>query len=271
MSDRVNSEIEKVTGYEALAAFAEVDDSLLSLQEYVVVPYAKVVQGMSKEELKDMFGEGAAVLLPGNLELCQKKGSFHVVPLFFYTQFRKWADKSDKTQMILESTYDPTSIIAKRAKDAALRSEVYEEDMDKEVKSQRFYRYVEHLTFICKIYGDHDHAGVNCVISFQKGDFRKGCNWATSIKSRKFTINDKRVPVPLWAQVWKMEIKLSESDSGKWWSMSPCAPDISPVISESEFIDFKQEYEDLKNAHQANRIRVDGDDSGAEEIDESFC
>lgn len=265
MADRTDSQLQKVKGYEALAAFAEVDDSLDALQEYVVIPYTKIVQGMSKDELKDLIGEGGIALLPGNIPVCKKKEYFHVIPLFFYTQYRKWADKNDNTQMIIDSTYDPTHHIARCAKDPTLRSEMYEGDETKEPKQQRFYRYVEHLIFVCKIVGDHDYAGSNCIISFQKGDFRKGCTWATGIKARKFTVNDRRVPVPLWAQVWKIESKQTDDGTNKWWSMVPTPPDINPVADEEMFEELQEEYKMLKAAHKANRIRVDGDDSGVDE------
>ena len=53
--------------------------------------------------------------------------------------FRQWADRTD-TQMIIESTYDPNSSIAKAARDPEGRVKVYEEDKDKEDKDKdRFY------------------------------------------------------------------------------------------------------------------------------------
>ena len=41
--------------------------------------------------------------------------------------------------------------------------------------------------------------------------------------------------------------------------------DVGPIISPEEFPVFSEAYKDLKEAHAANMLRVEGDDSGVNE------
>lgn len=274
-NDRTSTAITKVEGVNALLLDAQGDDSLDRLGEYVIVPFVKVIQGMSNQELKDKFGEGFAILQPGESLISErtKGGStkFCVVPLFFFTQFRKWADRNDSSNMIVDTSYDPESELAKRSRDPERWNEVYEEDVDKDPKDQKVYRYVEHLCFVCVIYGDHPLEGTRCMISFQKGDFRTGRGFASGISQRKSEVEKDgvktRVKVPLWAQIWEFSISQRDRNNNKWWGFDPSAPpeDVGPIISPEEFPIFEGAYKELKEAHAANMLRIDGDDSGVNE------
>lgn len=263
--DRTESNAIKVSAVADILKFQE-DKSLEALQEYVIVPFVKVIQGMTDQDLKDQFGEGAAILRPGDVKIGDRKLPFLFVPLFFYTVFRKWADRLDKDQMIVASTYDPESETAKRSRDPELWEEAYENDEDKK------YRYVEHLCFIGIIY-DGEQAGERCLISFQKGDFKVGRGFASGAQMRKVVVNDEtkeKAQVPLWAQVWQMKTSLRESKGNKWWGLDPCAPPegIESMISPDRYADHSDMYNDLVKAHAANLIRIDGEDDGSESTPE---
>ena len=264
--NRTDTEIVKVNGVQELLKYTKEDDSLTKLTEYVIIPFAKVIQGMTDQELKDSFGEGSAILRPGDALIADRKESFTFVPIFFYTSFRKWGDRKD-TQMIYDTSFDPTSPVAKIARDPEKWDEIYEEDIEKPEKEQRHYRYVEHLCFIGEIYGEHDLSGNKCLISFQKGDFRVGRSFASGIKMRKQKVEvddvEQFVPVPLWAQVWEFKISQRDRNGNKWWGFDPINPKkISPLIQPDEFQRFHQTYKDLCEAHAANMIRIDGEESG---------
>ena len=264
MAKRTETQVQKVDGIQDLLKY-DADDSLLKLQEYVVVPFIKLIQGMTEQELKEKFGEGSVVLRPGDVKIIDKDGKFLFVPLFFFTSFRQWADRKD-TIMIVETSYDPDSSIAKFSRDPDKRSQAYEEDKDKEPKNQRCYRFVEHLCFIGLIY-DGELAGTRCLISFQKGDFRVGRAFASGAQMRKVDIDGTRQQVPLWAQVWEIGVSLRDRNENKWWGFDPGNPPegIEPIISPDEYESHHTAYEELSKAHAANMIRVDGDDSDPDE------
>jgi hypothetical protein len=240
----------------------EEDKSLVALQEYVIVPFVKLVQGMSDQELKDKFGEGSAVLRPGDVVIGGRKTPFLFVPLFFYTEFRKWADRDDTKQMIIESTYDDSSELAKIARDHERWSEVYPEDVDKDLEDQRHYRYVEHLCFVGQVFSG-DLKGTRCMISFQKGDFRVGRAFASGAQMRKVDAGTEEEPnlvqVPLWAQVWEMKISKRKKGSNEWWGFDPSNPTEAPPIIDAELYEaHSAEYNELAEAHANNKLRVDG-------------
>jgi len=272
--ERTKSELTKVSGVEALLKYSQDDKSLSSLNEYVIVPFVKIIQGQTDQTLKDTFGEGSAILRPGDSFISKREEKFHFVPLFFYTQFRKWGDRKD-TQMIYDTSYDPTSVTAKKSRDAKQWSEVYEEDINKSPADQRKFRYVEHLCFVGTIYGAHPLSGTQCLISFQKGDFFKGRSFATGISMRKQEIidgeNKKKISVPLWAQVWQFTISKRTKNGNSWWGFDTANPDegVSPMITADEFESFCASYTKLAEAFKANLLVVDGDDSGIEEVEES--
>jgi hypothetical protein len=273
MAENERTEIQATTiaGVQDLLKFSEEDKSLAALQEYVIVPFCKVVQGMSDQELKDVHGEGSVILQPGGVKVGGRDSSFLFVPLFFFTEFRKWADRNDKAQMIVESTYDPTSDLAKKARDHESWSEVYEEDIDKDEKAQRKYRYVEHLCFVGNIHSG-PQKGTQCMISYQKGDFRVGRSFASGAQMRKVDAGEAGlVQVPLWAQVWEMKVSKRDKNDNQWWGIDPCNPSegILPVIDPELYPVHNQAYKDLAEAHASNRLRVDGQDNDEESSLES--
>ena len=262
-TDRTEIQATKVTGVQDLLKFTEEDNSLAALQEYVIVPFVKIIQGMSEQVLKDAHGEGVAIVRPGDVKIGDKETPFLFVPLFFFTQFRQWCDRKDDI-MIKESTYDPNSTIAKNSRDPEKRELIYEGDEDKD--KPRKYRFVEHLCFVGIIF-DGPYEGTRCLISFQKGDFRVGRAFASGAQMRKVKVEDTRTQVPLWAQVWEMKISLRDRNGNKWWGFDPSNPPegIEPVISPELFEEHAAAFKELSEAHAANKLRVDGEESDPDE------
>lgn len=257
--DRTKSEVQKVDGVQALMNYTE-DNSLDVLKTYVVVPFVKLIHGTTADSLKEKFGEGSVIVTPGDTKIIDKNGKFLFVPLFFFTVYRQWADRKD-TRMIVESTYEIDSVVAKKSRDPEAWSEVYEEDRDKPEIEQRFYRYVEHLCFIGLIH-DGELVGTKCLISFQKSDFRVGRSFASAAQMRKVEMEDgKRQQVPLWAQVHEISIGRREKGGNKWWGFDVNNPPdgIDNMIQPDDYAVHAEAYKELVEAHAANRIRVDGE------------
>jgi hypothetical protein len=237
------------------------DDSLDNLEQYRILPRAKVIQAMTKKEVKDQFGEGSLIMVPGTL-LATDKQSFDFVPVFFFTEFQVRSDRSDKVNpFIWERTFDETSEIAKRSRNKDLREEVYPGGTaDKPWKK----RWVETLNFCGYIYGDHDQRGTPLVLTFARGEFSKGRAWINAIMSRKV----RGVRVPLWCQVWTISTGYREFGEKKWYGIDFENPE-NPWIQADEKEAFKGFYQELKNDFEKKRILVDHgeNDDGDTEVE----
>ena len=252
----------KVQGVEAnyLAKYAEADTSLDMLSKYVVVPRIKLIQGMTAENLKTAFGEGSAIVRPGDAMVVARDQPFQFVPLSFHSEACKWADRKDKEQSaILERTTDQSSPLFAKASNPATRFEPYEEDAKKPADKQRKYRYVEHLCFTGIIYGDNPLTGQQVALTFARGEYGQGRNWITAMKLRKLVVDGERRPMPLWSQVWTLVPKLREKGDKKWWGFdfSPSEPG---AILEEEVPNFFEQHKDVLKNLAANRILVAHED-----------
>ena len=264
MADRTETAVTKIDpGF--LVQHVETDDSLDTMEQYRILPRLKIIQAMSDGGIKDQFGEGAAIIRPGDSIVCADSESFLFNPHFFYVEWSKWSDLRDKENpMVLLRSFDPDSEVAKKASDPDQRFEIYEGDEGKDKPKK--YRYVQHFRFPGVIHGDHILSGTNVVLSFERGEFFQGSNFISAIKLRKFEADGKRLPVPLWAQVWELHVSLRERGGYKWYGFDFQPPEeAAPMISSEEADEARASYESLKEAH-AKRVLVteepDPDDVG---------
>ena len=251
MSDRNENSITKVgEEYNFLAEFQDADASVEGLTEYRILPRIKVIQAMSDGELKKTYGEGSAILSPGNAMICDSESSFLFVPVFFFVEFCLWSDRRDNSsQNILERTFDANSELASRSRDADRRSEQYEGGPPTKPFTRR---YVEHLNFAGMIYGDHDLQNTPCVLQFARGEFGKGRAFINSIMLRK--VNGQ--VAPLWSQVWRFTPGLRNGDEGDWYGLDFSAPEV-PFIQRNEVDAFRGLHTELKTDFDAKRLGVD--------------
>ena len=273
MSKRTDQPLaKKVSGVDAnfLAQYVEQDSSLQGMDEYVILPRLKILQQMSDPTLKKQFGEGSAIIRPGDA-LVWKDGDqpFLFVPHFFYVEFAKWADRRDKENpAVIARTFDPTSEIAKCARDPNRRFEIYADQEKKKTDQEKFrYRYVEHLRFPGVIYGDHPLTGTPVVLSFERGEFGTGKNFISGIKLRRQAVEvnglTKNIAVPLWSQVWAIAVTLHGTDP-QWYGFSFSVPEVT-LIQPEEAEEHRSAHLSLKEVYEQNRLRVDGDEEETED------
>jgi len=255
-----------------MAKIAQEDKSLDSMNEYRVLPRFKLLQGQTAEELKDKFGEGSAIVRPGDTLVADKEGSFDFVPLMFFGEFTKVADRRDKDNpMIMARSFDPSSEIAKRARSKELRFELYPGEKATAENPKKF-RYIEHLRFPGLIYGSHDLRGVAAVLSFEKGEFGQGQNFIQAIKLRREKFIDeetgepKPFQVPLYCQVWTLSPGHRAPGDKKWWGFNFKAAE-NPNVDGQDIESFRAQHVELTELHNKQRIVVDGDDSEEETQD----
>ena len=261
------SAIKRVSGIDPsfLAQYVEEDHSLDGMAEYRVLSMLRIIQNTSKKELKKTFGEGSAIIRPGDaLVWADGDDPFLFVPQYFFVEFCKWSDLNDKdSRNVLERTFNPLSGLAKRSRDPDLRFEPYDGHEDRPDQDQWKYRYVEHLRFPGMIYGEHPLAGTPTTLSFERGEFGQGKNFISAIKLRKQRVEidgaDRNVPVPLWSQVWSLKVGHREVGSKQWFGFDFVPAEI-PLIGATEHQDMHQSHLELKKDHDQRRLLVDDED-----------
>ena len=229
-----------------LAAYQEKDTSLDALDAYKVVPRIKIVQGTSDAALLEKFESGTVIVSPGDAVVAKLGEAFEFVPLFFFTEFCEWSDLDDeKSDSILDRSFDPTSDVAVRARNFETREKAYGSGFTS--------RCVEHLNFCGVIYGDHPLAGTSVVLGFSRGEFGTGKSWIGGIRMRRAN----GMKVPLYAQVWSFECNFRDKGpKKKWHGVDPKIPQIS-MVQASEIEGFKALHDEFEVNFQKDRLRVD--------------
>ena len=250
MQDRNSTphELQKVGGStpDWLAEYGAEDRSTDLLKQYRVIPRIKVIQSLSLESLKEEFGEGSAIVTPGNVLVAKRRESVEFVPLLFFPEWIKWADRDDKTgPPIIARTFDASSQIAKNAKDPKTRIEIYGTNLKA--------RYVEHLNFVGLIRGAHELAGSLVVLSFSRGEHSTGTSFISSISLRRVGGNKQ---APLWSGVWKLTANLRDRGTKKWWGMD-YNPASEPWIKPEEAPVLRAMHEELLDQYQKQLLIVD--------------
>lgn len=238
-----------------------------AMREYRILPRLKLIQAMTKQELKTKFGEGSVILSPGEALVMKNGEKVLFVPVFFFAEFMAWSDRNDKgSQMITERSLDKTSEVALKARDRARRFEPYGE-IDAKTKTPRFTRrYIEFLNFPGFIYTDPDDVGEGdplkgqaVTLSFSKGEFRKGRAYINAVSLRRVGSRT----APLWSQVWSLTPAFRDEGEKKWWGLDFENPEgVSPYIRQEEIEFFKGAHEELKKLYEQKALGVDASDAG---------
>lgn len=236
------------------AWLTETDSGVDNLAQFIVPPRLKIVQPTSK--LVDDFTMGDVLLMPQKmrvtgLQLDEKKrlgknsDSILFTPLFFFAEYCVWNPLEDKSQMIIESTYDQTSEIAQRARDYKRRREPHP------TLEGKYITYREHLNFIVLMHLEGFNV-LPCLMSFAGAEHRSGTNFAAMIKMRM---------APMYACQFTFKVASRENDRGRWYGLDIENPteQLGGFVNEQMFSVTKKFYADLKAAHEARNIRVEHD------------
>lgn len=253
-SKKDTTAVVKVEPSASLVKMFEQDTSLEAMKAQRIVPRLKVVQGLTNELMKDAVGEGGIVLAPGGFPVARKKEPIIVSPLFYFTEYVKWADRNDSnTPAVMARTFQMNSDIARRACDMQKRTERYGGSDDKPLNA----RYVEHLCFVCMLEAtpDGSYAGELVTLSFEKGENMQGRSLINGCLMRR--IGDTRVP--LWAQRWQLTTALREKRGYKWWGFDFTAAEPA-IIDEALAEERKRMFQELKEQFEARTLTVDRSD-----------
>lgn len=232
-----------------LAQYLETDTSLDALKKERTLSRFKVIQGSASQELKKIFNEGDVIISPGQtlvanmIKQLQESERFRIVPIFFFVEYCKWADRNDTSSpTILARSNDKTSDIAKKAKDANLRDEEYGDGF--------IAHYVEHLNFACILYGEHPLAAQRepFILGFSRGEWTLGKSFITSLS---------RLSSPLWSTVWELHSAIRQRKGNTWWGIDFSVPEKDKFISKEDVEFFKNAHIELKTLFEQQRLAVD--------------
>lgn len=234
------------------------DESLNTLKQYRILPRLKVIQAMTRAELRDKFSDGTVVIIPAEIAVADRDTPLVLVPVFFFPEFVKWADRKDKvSNSILERTLDPLSELAAKCKDPKRRVEGYG-PLNAQQKPQYLARNVEQLTFVCMI-ADGDNKGLLVSLVFARGEYSKGTAFMNAVTMRRV---GGRV-APLWSQRWSFHPAYRDRGDKKWWGIDFETPE-QPYIEAGDVEVCSGLFKEMKTLYDDRRI-ASADDTEEEE------
>lgn len=215
-------------------------------QNFGSTPRIKIMQGMSDADLRKSFPPGSCIIAPQNTLVAAFGETFDAVTAFFWPSWEKWRDLNDAAPMpILESSTDPDSEIARRAKNPGQREEVYPDDIGK--KKPRLYRYVEALNFALYILTG-PAAGSVAVASFARGGHRRGARLHDYLKRRD---------CPVWANRVALVVGEETNRDNQTWYQLRHEIAAQPFIGEDDVATMRKLFLDLKAAYDSRTLAVD--------------
>lgn len=244
-------------------------DGIELVSQFIVPPFVKVIQKMTKPPLSEKFEVGDVVVVPNN-ELIAKiqhdektnrplntGNVFSFTPLFFYPEWVAWNPIQAQPALtaIRDRSTDPNSVLARRARDRRLWSEPCPE-MPKDRDGKPLHvRYCEHLNFIAMV-NVPALANMPVVFSFARSEHRSGTNFLSLIKMRKASIYGCQYAAQVSLRTW--------SPQGQWHGLDvfnpPAESGVMPYVeSEEKYQAYRVIHEELKKAHKEQRVVAEYD------------
>jgi len=212
---------------------------------FMTTPRLTIIQAMSDQDRKESFGEGGVAIMPDGVKVADKGEEFIIIPLVFWASWEIWSDINDTTlPMIENSTQDPNSDIARRAKSKDTREEMYGDGFRR--------KYVESLNFIARI--DSGAAkGELATISFSVGEHHTGSRLCGLLKRRPCSIFANRVA---------LATTLRQRNNRSWYGFDFNNPETDAVIQDKEMYDeLSAIHDSLKGLVNSESFTVHEDDT----------
>lgn len=214
-------------------------EGLETIGKYQSTPRLGIVQGSSLPERKAEHGEGGVAIFPDGLHVAGQGEEFVVIPLIFWPTWEKWSDINDQSQpMVLETTQDETSELARKAKNRLARVEKYN------VNGNDYkYKYVESLNFIAMI--DSGPAkGELVTLSFHIGEHRVGMTLNGNIKRRQCSIFGNR---------FSLKTAIRTRNNRSWYGFEIN----NPGDTEGGYVRDAAKYKQLAEVHRELKSMID--------------
>lgn len=239
---------------------------LATLRQYIVPPRLKIVQGASAAELKQQFGEGSVLLMPGKDHL---KAVVHnaggqptewgediiITPLLFFPEWIAWNPLSTKGVLpsIAERTLEYQSLLARKCQNQATW---YEEcaaaPIDPKTKQKPQIRNTEHLNFIVFIHDEPSLETTPIILSCSRTSHQCGTTLAGLAQSRNAS---------LFAGRYRLRAHQTTNTQGTFWKWEvDNLPEGNTWVTAEQYDAFKQIHSNLTAAHEARLIKPEYDD-----------
>ena len=224
--------------------------ALQDLSAHRTVQRLRIIQAMTDNDLKQKFGEGSVVLQPGEIYIHKAETHpFLVVPIYLFSEFMTQSDVSSQAAFIQARSLDPQGMIAQKSRSPELREEM--------TPTGKVY-HVESINVACIVLGNEQMEPAPVAMSFAKGDFGTGRNFASAMALQRIGGN----AIPNWAQIWAISTKHRTKAQHSWWGYqyelaSPEKHGCGPVIPPDWMEEYQELNEQLREDHHAQRIAVD--------------
>lgn len=211
-----------------------------SLGDFMVTPRITIVQAMSDHERKESFGEGGVAIMPDGIKVAGMNEPFVVIPLIFWASWEVRSDLNDSTTPMIEnSTQDPNSDIARKARNKDTREETYGNGFTR--------KYVEALNFIVKI-DSGEAKGELATISFSVGEHHTGSRLCGMLKRRPCSIFANRV---------ELKTAVRQRNNRSWYGFEFNNPVDTPIIQDKDaYIELSKMHDSLKGIIDSGAFKV---------------
>lgn len=223
---------------------AQVPDTLETMRHHRILNRVAIVQAMSPREKKEKYGEGSCCIPATETKLAGLDEPFEVVPVMFFDEFIQWAHRDDKEgAMIRERSLDRASVLAAKCGDPKRWDEPYENGKFKA-------RNTHHLNFLAVVYSG-ELKGTLVVISFARGEYKKGTTWMGAIKQRRVG----GFQAPLWSTRWTFKTTPHTNGKDEWYGFD-FEPADKPWIEAEDAEQLKAMHEQLLKDYKDQILEV---------------
>lgn len=231
---------------EVAPSFMDADErmGMEDITKKIRPPFLKIIQKQSGNELLELFGNGAAVLVPDRTLILSGPDAAPVrfVPLCFYSEYLKLVPLKLKDQegMFKERTFDHNSKLAAACRDPNKWKEMHPNFPN---NPDYAYRNCEALNFLCAFKEDHIQLEMPFILSFSRGSYGKGQQFCNLIHMRKR---------PPFACVFELSVDPTpgKNSSGEWWRFRVDNP------REGAWVTNEEEYNGYKALHLETKKRI---------------
>ncbi len=153
------------------------------LKQYFVPPRLKIVQSQARKELRDRFPIGTIVAMPAGVVVANSYQSFLFTPFFQFTEFVTFNPIAEGVDTIRDRSTDPSSEIAKKARNTKTRREACPDQILKD-PSKNIMRHTEVINYLSVIWNVPELHMMPVLIPFMSGGFKDGKMVSTLIEFR---------------------------------------------------------------------------------------
>jgi hypothetical protein len=240
---------------------------------YISPSRLKIVQGQSQQEIKQEFGESSVILVPdrklvtspidyknGRIDprtQVRESEPIRLIPLFFYPEFLELSPMGVQPFVRNRTTDSSSPLAAKCRGPKDKRTYPCPEDKSKNCI------YSEALNFIATVLSPEGiHEPV--MLSFRAGSFFVGSQWCRLAK---------QVPnLPLYAQVFELNISPRKKDAYNWYSWNIRAAltpnNLPEIVTDPAWFNYlKDSYKALRANYESGLLRANYDDDNTEDAE----